>query len=110
HELARAGKRLPPTPSDDRARDLARVPLFPVRAEDLLQVTLARLVYELGGRRLGRRVHAHVERRVDRIRETTLRTVQLHARDAEVEQNRVHLDPVGRELRKDDRELAAEET
>ena len=42
------------------------------------------------------RVHAHVERRVDRVREAALGPVELHRRDAEVEQDRVGADAVRR--------------
>ncbi len=55
------------------------------------------------------RVHAHVERRVGRVRETALRPVDLHARDAEVEQDRVRVDAVVGQLVEDDRGLAAQE-
>ena len=55
------------------------------------------------------RVHAHVERRVDRVREAALRAVELHRRDAEVEQDRVGADVVVGELAEDDRGLAAQE-
>ena len=43
-------------------------------------------------------IHAHVERRVDGVRESALGPVELHARDAEVEQDGVHSDVVRRQL------------
>ena len=51
---------------------------------------------------LVRRVHAHVERRVGRIREATLGAIDLHRREAEVEQHRVRANAVAGELREDD--------
>ena len=93
----------------DRPRDLLRVALLAVLPEDRRQLPLGSLVHEVGGRQLGRRIHAHVERRVDRVGEAALGTVDLHARDAEVEQDRVGVHAVLGELVEDDRCLAAEE-
>ena len=56
------------------------------------------------------RVHPHVERRVGRVREAALRPVELHGRDAEVEQDRVGAHAVGGELRKNDAEVAAQQS
>src|SRR3712207_63982 len=68
--------------------------------------SLGRLVHEPARRlRLGR-IHPHVERRVDGVREAALRAVDLHARDAEVEEDRVGLDAVLGELAEDDGEVA----
>ncbi|CAM5381650.1 hypothetical protein SRIMM317S_02577 [Streptomyces rimosus subsp. rimosus] len=44
-------------------------------------------VEDLGGADAGRLVHAHVERRVLRVREAAVGLVQLHGGDAEVEQD-----------------------
>ena len=63
----------------------------------------------VGRARLGRRVHPHVERRVGRVREAALGPVDLHRRDAEIEQDRVRADAVRSELRQHDREVAAQE-
>ena len=95
--------------ADDLPRDLPRVALLAVAAEDQRQLALVGLVDELPRRELGRRVHAHVERRVGRVREAALRPVELHRRDAEVEQDRVGLDVVRRELAEHERELAAQQ-
>ena len=54
-------------------------------------------------------VHAHVERRVAGVGEAPLGPVDLHARDAEVEQDRVCFDAVVRELGEHDGEVAAKE-
>src|SRR3712207_7741826 len=60
--------------------------------------SLGRLVHEPARRlRLGR-IHPHVKRRVDGVREAALRAVDLHARDAEIEEDRVGLDAVLGEL------------
>ncbi len=88
-EVARALERLLAAASHDRAGDLPRVALLAVAAEDLCELALARLVHELACRELRGRVHAHVERRVGRVREAALGPVELHRRDAEVEQDRV---------------------
>ena len=86
------------------------VALLAVALEDHAQLALVGLVDELARRELGGAVHPHVERRVGGVREAALRPVELHRRDAEVEQDRVGLDVVGSELAEDERELAAEET
>src|SRR5690242_9011534 len=99
---------LAPAP-DDRTRDLARVALLAVVLEDPRQLALAFLVDELAGRELGGRVHAHVERRVGRVREAALGPVDLHRGDSEVEQDRVGAYVVRRELLEHIRELTAKE-
>ena len=96
-------------PAHDRARDLPRVALLAEALEDQRELALVGLVHELARRELGRGVHAHVERRVGGVREAALRPVELHRRDAEVEQDCVRLDVVGGELVEDERELAAQE-
>ena len=82
--------------------------LLAVAAEDPLEVPLGCLVHELACREVGRRVHAHVERRVGGVRETALRSIDLHRRDAEVEQDRVGANAVVGELPQHDGEVAAE--
>jgi hypothetical protein len=98
-EVARPLERLLAAAPHDRAGDRAGVPLLAVAAEDLGQLGLARLVDDVGGGEVGRRVHAHVERRVGRVREAALGPVELHRRDAEVEQDRVGAHAVLGELR-----------
>ena len=51
--------------------------------------SLTSFVDELAGRVLCRGIHPHVERRVGGVREASFGPVELHARDAEVEQDRV---------------------
>ena len=94
---------------DDRAGDRARVPLLAVAAEEERELALLRLVDEIAGGELGRSVHPHVERRVGSVGEPALGPVELHRGDAEVEQDRVRLDVVCRELAEHERELAAEQ-
>ena len=108
-ELAGPLERLLAAAASDRPRDLPRVALLAVLLEDRGQVALALLVHELARRELRVRVHAHVERRVDRVREAALREVDLHARDAEVEQHCVGAHAVRGQLLEHDRELAAQE-
>ena len=95
--------------ADDRPRDLPRVALLAEALEDQRELALVGLVHELARRELGRGVHAHVERRVGGVREAALRPVELHRRDAEVEQDCVRLHVVGGQLAEDERELAAQE-
>ena len=73
----------------DRARDLPRVALLAVAAEDVGELPLARLVDDIGRGQVGGGIHAHVERRVGGVGEAALGPVELHRRDAEVEQDRV---------------------
>src|SRR5438876_8492836 len=72
---------------DDRPRDLLRIALLAVAAEDRDQLALRSVVHEVARGKLGGRVHAHVERRVNSVGEAALGPVELHARDAEVEQD-----------------------
>ena len=99
---------LAPAPADG-AGDLAGVALLAVLAQDRGQLALARLVDELGGGAVGLRVHAHVQRRVHCVREAALRLVDLHAGDAEVEENGVGANPVRGELLEHDGEVTAQE-
>src|SRR5829696_6682489 len=108
-ELARPLDRPPAALASDRPRDLARVPLFAVALADLREVALAPFVDDLARRDRVARVHAHVERRVDGVREAALRPVELHRRHAEVEQDRVGPNAVVGELAEDIRCLAAME-
>ena len=75
----------------DAPRDVVRVALLAVAAEDVGELADRQHVDEVGGGDGLRRVHAHVERRVPGIREAALATVELHRRDAEV-----HVDDVDR--------------
>ena len=106
-EVAGALERLLGAAADDRARDLAREALLAVAAEDVGELALVGLVDELARGQLRGGVHAHVERRVGGVREAALGPVELHRRDAEVEQDRVGADAVRRELAEHGRELAA---
>ena len=108
-EIARPLERLLAPPPDDRPRDLPRVALLAVAPEDRRQLLLVRLVDEVGRGPVGGRIHPHVERSIGRVREAALRPVELHARDAEVEQHRVCADAVRRELLQHDVELPAQE-
>src|SRR4051794_20603897 len=105
-ELRRRVDRAPP---QDRARDLPRVPLLAVALEYVGELSLRLLVHEpSGGERAGW-IHAHVERRVRRVREAARRHVELHRRDAQIQQYDVGFDAVRREPLQDEGELAAEQ-
>ncbi len=108
-EIAGAEERLLGAATHDRTGDRARVALLPVAAEDRRQLALVPGVDDRRGGDFAGRIHPHVERRVGGVREAALRPVDLHRRDADVEQDRVGLDAVGRELREHDREVTAEE-
>ena len=94
---------------DDAARDLARVALLAVRPEDRLELALVVRRENVGGASLVGRIHAHVERRVGRVREAALGAVDLHRREAEVEQHGIRAHAVAGELREHDRVVAAQE-
>ena len=108
-EVAGAGERLLGAAPDDRPRDRARVALLAVTAEDLGQPPLVRLVHDVARGALGGRIHPHVERRVGGIREPALRPVELHRRDAEVEQDGIRAHAVRREPVDHGGELAVEQ-
>src|SRR5436190_12572659 len=109
HKVARPLERLLLAAAHDRLRNLPGVALLAVPLEDRRQVTFVRFVHDAGGADVGGRIHAHVERRVRRVREAPFRTVDLHRRDAEVEQDRVGLDTVLCKLLEHDGEVAAKE-
>ena len=110
-ELAGALERLLAAAADDRAGDRPREALLAVAAEDRRASSRsdASLTSSRRGE-VGRRVHPHVERRVDRVGEAALGPVELHRRDAEVEQDRVRLHVVRGQLAEDGREVAAEKS
>src|SRR5581483_11660975 len=108
-EVARPLERLGAAAPRDRPRDLPRVALLPEAAEDLGQLALVVLVDDLARRQVGRGVHAHVERRVGRVREAAFGSIELHRRDAEIEQDAVRVHAVLRELRQHRRELAVQQ-
>src|SRR5262245_54688355 len=81
-EIAGALERLLPPTGHDRTRDLPRVALLAVAPKDRCELLLVGLVHDLACTDLGRRVHAHVEGRVARVREAALAPVELHRRDA----------------------------
>src|SRR5581483_9986832 len=110
HELGGALERLLAAAADDRLCDLPRVTLLAELAEDGDELLLGPLVDDRACVEVLGRVHPHVERRVGRVRESALGTVELHRRDAEVEQDRIRRDAVLRQLREHDAEVAAEET
>src|ERR671934_161454 len=97
-ELARALERVLAAAPGDRPGDLAGVSLLAVLAEDPCQLALRRLVHQLPGGVVGGRIHAHVERRVSGVGEPALGSVDLHRRDAEVEEDRVRADAVVTQL------------
>src|SRR5512133_1596624 len=109
HELTRALEGVLAPAAHDRPRDLACVPLLAVAAKDVGQLALARLVDEIARRVLVGRVHAHVERRVGRVRESALGPVDLHARNAEIEEDRVGAHAVVGEALENVGEIAAKE-
>src|SRR2546430_3766288 len=109
-ELAGALERLLAPAADDPAGDLLRVPLLAVAAEDRHEVALAPVVDDVATALVLARIHPHVERRVDRVREATLGPVELHRGDAEIEQDRVGTDAVSRQLRQNDAKVAPQET
>src|SRR5919201_1080250 len=108
-EVAGAFERALAAPPDNGLRDLPGVPLFSITPEDRRQVTLRRLVDDPRRGHVGGRIHPHVERRVRRVGEPTLGTIDLHRGDAEVEQDRIGLYAVLCELVEDNREVAAQE-
>src|SRR5579885_207787 len=108
-ELARGSQRRLAPPAHDGPRDLARVALLAEAVEDVGELALARLVHQVLCRQIGAGIHAHVERRVDRVREAALGPVELHRRDAEVEEDRVRAHAVVGELPQHGRELAVEQ-
>src|SRR5262249_30414822 len=109
HELSGARVRLLPPPLRDCASDWTRVTLLAQSAKDRLEVAARGLVDELGRGGLRRRIHAHVERGVDRVGEAALGLVELHARDTEVEQDGVGTNAVRGELTQYRGELSAQE-
>src|SRR5438132_12014645 len=84
HELAGPLERLLTAAADDGPCDLPRVPLLAVAAEDRREVALAPRVDDIARADVLGRIHPHVERRVDGVRETALRPVELHRGGAEV--------------------------
>src|SRR5712671_653986 len=105
-ELPGALERLLPPAADNRPRDLLRVPLLAIAAEDGHELALAPAVDDVAGAHVLGRIHAHVEWRVGGVREPALRPVELHRGDAEIEQDRVRSYAVLRQLRQDDAEVA----
>src|SRR5207253_10689437 len=95
---------------DDRLRDRAGIAFLAEPLEDGREITLVGLVDDPRRADVRRRIHAHVERRVRRVRESPLGPVDLHRGDAEVEQDRVRLDAVLRELLEHNGEVAAQKT
>src|SRR3954466_12719816 len=81
-ELAGALERLLAPAADDRPRDLLRVPLLAVAAEDGDQLALAPAVDDVAGAHVLGWIHAHVERRVGGAREAALRPPEPHGRAA----------------------------
>ena len=71
-------------------RDPQGVALLAVLAQDAGQVLDRVAVDDVGRRRPGRRVHPHVERRVQPIGEAALGLVQLPRGDTEVEEHALH--------------------
>ena len=90
--------------------DLAAVALLAVATEEVAELALGQFGQQVGGSLTAARIHAHIERRIDGVREAALRLIDLHRGDAEVEQNRVGLDALDRERAKAVDEIALEET
>src|SRR2546423_6963885 len=97
-EVARPLERLLAASLDDRARDLARVALFAVTAEDLPAVSFGGVVHDVARGQLGRRIHAHVECGIGGLRKNALPPGELHRRDAQGEGDRIGLDAPRRQL------------
>ena len=76
---------------DDGPRVAARELLLAVPLEDAPQLSFAVGREDVGGGHAGRLVHAHVEGRILRVRESAVGDVELQRRDAEVEQDAVDL-------------------
>ena len=94
HQLAGGGERRRGAGAHQAARDVARVALLAVAAEDAGELVFGQRVHEVGGRDLQRRVHAHVQRRVVGVAEAALTPVELHRRHAQI-----HVDDVRRGVR-----------
>ena len=109
-EIRRALERALLAAARDSARNRSRIALFAEALEDRRQVALVRFVDDSGGGDVGGRIHPHVERGVHRVRESPVGSIDLHRRDAEVEQDDVGFRPVVAELAQHDGEVAAEET
>src|SRR5438552_19082662 len=82
-EVARPLERILLPAPDDRLRDLPRVPLLAVTLENRCEVPFCGLVDDSRRTHLGGGIHAHVERRVSRVREAAFGAIDLHRRDAE---------------------------
>jgi hypothetical protein len=86
------GRRIDPAllpPFDDRLRDPAAEPLFAVFINDPAQIGLREAVYKFFRRQFSFLVHAHIQRSVVTEAEAPLGLVELHRRDAEIEQETV---------------------
>src|SRR5829696_9084469 len=87
-ELACGGDGFAPTGLDDGAGDGSGAALLAVVIEYVRELGFGRAVDEVGGAR-AIALHAHVERAVVPEREAPLRLVELHGRDADIEDDTV---------------------
>ena len=83
-ELSRRCER---TRVDDPSRDPARVSLFAVAGDQLGELFLFVAVHDVGGGQRLPGVHAHVERRVEPVREAALGPVELRTAHPQVHQD-----------------------
>ena len=72
----------------DRARDIAREAFLAERLDDEREIALRGGIHQIGRARAVT-AHAHVERAVIAEREAALGLIELHRRDAEIEQDAV---------------------
>jgi hypothetical protein len=84
--------------ADDAASDLPRVALLAVRTEYRRELSLVVRRENVRGAPFVRRIHPHVEWRVGRVREAPLWAIDLHRREAEVEQDCIRPNAVARQL------------
>jgi hypothetical protein len=113
HQLPCGGERLAGAPPDDLARDLEGEALLAEVPQDSGQLLGVEGVDDLGGGQRGVGIHPHVQWRVVGVGEAALGEIQLHRRDAEVEQHAVHclvvaLGPVAVVTGADERDPVAE--
>jgi hypothetical protein len=86
HHVSQSQRRTDRSGGNDGGGDAAGEAGLPVQDEQADQLFLARLVQEPGGRACLRAVHAHVQRGIGAITETSLGPVDLGGADTQVEQ------------------------
>ena len=90
HKFTGAGQRCARAPFDDECCDPGGEFLLAESAQDIGQAGAVIGVENFGRSQLGVRIHPHIQRRVLGVGETPFRTIQLHRRDAEIEQHTIH--------------------